>query len=180
MRNMASADTTALAGVNGAASSNPAAAPSAAGRAESGACLILTFDTMIPVGNPEAIPGYAIRGVSGGGLPWLIEAGTGSLSRDGHLRVRIRGLVLAGHSSVPVSLRGVNPFPAFRLVVSGLRVGPDGVASIANVSTGDFEASPGGDCDIDARVALPRPCLAPIVLVTGPNGAETWLAATGS
>lgn len=180
MRNMASADGTALAGVYGAASSSPMAAAGPAGWATSDSCLILNFDTMITVGNPEAIPGNAIRGVSGGGLPWFIEAAEGSLSRDGHLLVSVRGLVLAGHASVPATLRGVNPFPAFRAVVSGFRVGADGVAAIANVSTGDFVASPSGHCDIDARVAIPRPCLAPIVLVTGPSGAETWLAASGS
>src|SRR5262249_45968916 len=105
--------------------------------------------------------------------------GSGSLSRDGHLLVRIRGLILANHPSVPVSLRGTNPFPAFRAVVSCLSIGPDGAAAIANVSTGDFTASSSGNSEIDARVSLPRPCIAPIVLVTGPGGAELWLAVTG-
>ena len=139
----------------------------------------MTFDTLTPVAGPCANSANAVRGIAGGGLPWCLAAGSGSLSRDGHLRVLVRRLVLARHRPVPVSLRGTNPFPAFRAVVSCLSTGPDGTAAIANVSTGDFEASPSGDCDIDARVSIPRPFLAPIVLVIGPSGTETWFAVTG-
>jgi len=138
----------------------------------------MTFDTLTPATGPYPNSANAVRGIADGGLPWCLADGSGSLSRDGHLRVLIRGLVLASHPPVPVSLRGTNPFPAFRAVVSCLSTGPDGSADIANVSTGDFEASPSGDCDIDARVSIPRPFLAPIVLVTGPSGTEIWFAAT--
>lgn len=138
----------------------------------------MTFDTLMPAAGPDPISANAVRGIAGSGLPWRLAGGSGSLSRDGHLRVVIRGLVLASHPPVPVSLRGTNPFPAFRAVVSCLSTGPDGIAAIVNVSTGDFEASPSGDCEIDARVSIPRPFLAPIVLVTGPSGTEIWFATT--
>lgn len=140
----------------------------------------MKFDTMTPVAGPYASSANAIRGIAGGALPWVLGIGSGSLSRDGHLLVRIRGLVLASHPPVPASLRGTNPFPAFRVVVSCLSIGRDGTAAITNVSTGDFEASPSGNSDIDARVSLPQPCIAPILLVTGPAGAERWFAATGT
>jgi hypothetical protein len=179
MRNTASADDTAPDNVSGAAADDSTAVPDGASSEDSGCDLILKFDTLTPVAGPHANSASAIRGIAGGGLPWVLEAGSGSLSRDGHLLVRIRGLVLASHPSVPVSLRGTNPFPAFRAVVSCLRIGPDGTAAIVNVSTGDFEASSRGNSDIDARVSLPRPCTAPIVLVTGPSGAESWFAVTG-
>jgi hypothetical protein len=162
---------------------NPASAddspPDGASSEDSGCDLIMKFDTLTPAAGPPANSASAVRGIAGGGLPWALEAGSGSISRDGHLLVRIRGLVLARHPSVPVSLRGTNPFPAFRAVVSCLSIGPDGTAAIANVSTGDFEASSHGNSDIDARVSLPQPCTAPIVLVTGPSGAESWFAVTG-
>ncbi|HEY7142835.1 MAG TPA: hypothetical protein VH637_01185 [Streptosporangiaceae bacterium] len=138
----------------------------------------MTFSTLTPVTGPHANPA-AVRGIPGGVLPWRIASGSGSLSRDGHLRVLIRGLVLASDPPVPASLRGTNPFPAFRAVLSCLSTGQDGAAAVANVSTGDFEASTAGDCEIDARVSIPHPCLAPIVLVTGPAGAENWVAVTG-
>jgi hypothetical protein len=179
MRNTASADDTAPDNVNSAAADDSTAAPGGASSEDSGCDLIMKFDTLTPVAGPHANSASAVRGIAGGGLPWVLEAGSGSLSRDGHLLVRIRGLVLARHPSVPVSLRGTNPFPAFRAVVSCLSIGPDGTAAIANVSTGDFEANSRGNSDIDARVSLPQSCTAPIVLVTGPSGAESWFAVTG-
>lgn len=141
--------------------------------------LIMKFDTLTPVAGPYTGSANAVRGIAGGGLPWVLEAGSGSLNRDDHLLVRIRGLVLASDTRVPPALRGTNPFPAFRVVVSCLSIGPDSTAVIRNVSTGDFGADPRGNSDIDARVSLPRPCLAPILLVTGPSGVDHWLAATG-
>ena len=139
----------------------------------------MKFDTLTPVAGPYAGSANAVRGIAGGGLPWVVADGSGTLSRDDHLLVRIRGLVLASGPPVPRSLRGTNPFPAFRVVVSCLSVGPDGSAAIRNISTGDFEANSGGNSDIDARLSLPRPCIAPILLVTGPSGVERWLAVTG-
>lgn len=179
MRNTASADGTAPDNANGAAADDSVAVPGGASPEDSGCDLVMNFDTLTPVAGPAANSANAVRGIAGCGLPWVLEVGSGSLSRDGHLLVRIRRLVLARHPSVPVSLRGTNPFPAFRAVVSCLSVGPNGTAAIANVSTGDFEANSCGNANIDARVSLPQPCTAPIVLVTGPSGAEFWLAVTG-
>lgn len=179
MRKTASSDGAAPAHVNVVAADDPAVVPDGALSEDADSSLVMKFDTMTPVAGPYAGSAHAVRGIAGGVLPWVLGAGSGSLSLDGHLRVRISGLVLASHPSVPVSLRGTNPFPAFRVVVSCLSIGPAGAAAIANVSTGDFEASPSGDCDIDARVSIPQPCLAPIVLVTGPSGTENWLAVTG-
>lgn len=179
MRKTASAGGAALDNVNGAASDDWTEVPGTVFSEDSWPALIMRFDTMTPVTGPHASSANAVRGIAAGGLPWVLDAGSGSLSSDGHLLVRIRGLVLASHPSVPVSLRGTNPFPAFRIIVSCLNTGADGAAAIANVSTGDFEASSSGNSDIDARVNLPQSCIAPIVLVTGPLGAESWLAATG-
>lgn len=176
---MASADSTALDIFNGAAAYKPTAVPGVAIRDDSSSALIMKFDTLTPVAGPYASSANTVRGIAGGGLPWALKVGSGSLSRDGHLLVQIRGLVLASHPSVPASLRGTNPFPAFRVVVSCLSIGADGTASIANVSTGDFPANSCGNSDIDARVSLPQPCIAPIVLVTGPGGADRWFAVTG-
>ncbi|HET9897632.1 MAG TPA: hypothetical protein VFQ44_22100 [Streptosporangiaceae bacterium] len=179
MHETASADETALKSINDASRGAQAAVRGFAFPEDSGSALIMKFDTLTPVAGPYANTANAVRGIAGGGLPWVIRVGSGSLSRDGHLLVRLRGLVLASHPAVPVSLRGTNPFPAFRAVVSCLSVDADGTAAIANVSTGDFEASVFGDAEIDARVSLPLTCLAPIVLVTGPAGAERWFAVTG-
>lgn len=170
----------ALGNVDGAVPDGQTTAAGDAPSADWGSALIMQFDTLTPVAGPYTSSANAVRGIAGAALPWVLGGGSGSLSRDGRLLVRIQGLVLADHPSVPASLRGTNPYPAFRAVVSCLNIGPDGTATTANVSTGDFEASSSGNSQIDARVSILRPCVAPIVLVTGPGGAELWLAVTGT
>jgi hypothetical protein len=138
---------------------------------------ILKFDVMTPVTGPYVGTMNPIRMVPGGGLPWMITAGTGSLSRDGRLQIHVRGLVLADSSAVPANLRGVNPVPDFEAIVSCQSI-TGGMATVTNVTTGQFPASMRGNATIRARVKLPEPCIAPIVFVASPGGA--WFAATGS
>jgi hypothetical protein len=141
--------------------------------------MVLKFERMTPVNVPYVGTANPVRGIQGGGLPWALTAGTGFLSGDGHLLVQVRGLVLASHPTVPATLRGTNPFPAFRAIVSCQSIGAGGTAAVANISTGDFRAGTTGDLEIDARVSLPHPCIAPVVFITGPSGVEGWLAVTG-
>src|SRR6266851_2667823 len=75
------------------------------------------------------------------------------------------------------NLRGTNPVPDFEAIVSCQSIS-GGMATVTNVTTGQFPASMRGNADIRARVTLPRPCIAPIVFVASPTGA--WFAATGS
>jgi hypothetical protein len=139
---------------------------------------ILKFTTMTPVTGPYVGAANPIRDVPGGGLPWMITAGTGSLKSDGHLLIHVRGLVLAGQPPVPAALQGTNPVADFKAVVSCQSIGAGGTAAVANVSTAQFPASTSGNADINATVSLPRPCIAPVVFVTSPAG--SWFAATGS
>jgi hypothetical protein len=150
-----------------------------AGSEEPGQAMVVKFDKMTPANGPYASAANPVRGIPRGGLPWVLTAGTGSLSRDGHLFVQVRGLVLASQDAVPAGLQGTNPFPAFRAIVSCQTVGAGDTATIANISTGDFRADASGDVQIDARVILPQPCIAPIVFITGPSGVGTWLAVSG-
>jgi hypothetical protein len=114
--------------------------------------------TAIPVG------GMVVRGIQGGGLPWAITAGTGTVSQQGAVDVTVTGLVIP-------ALGGINPVPVFEATVSCLT--PNGVA---NVSTGAFPATvPGGDSHITATVDLPRPCKEPIVFVGVPPSGR-WFA----
>ena len=139
---------------------------------------ILKFDVMTPVTGPYVGNANPIRGVPGGGFPWMITSGTGSLTTDGHLQVQVRGLVLADSMLVPASLRGVNPVPDFEGIVSCQAISASGKAIVVNVATGKFPASKAGNSNIKARVKLPRPCFAPVVFVAATNGA--WFAVTGS
>ena len=139
--------------------------------------LILKFNVMTPVTGPYTGNSNPIRTVPGGGLPWIITAGTGSLTRDGHVLIHVRGLVLADQPPVPAALQGTNPIPNFKAIVSCQTI-TGNMATVTNVMTRQFRASPQGNSDIRARVKLPEPCIAPIVFVASPAGA--WFAATGS
>jgi hypothetical protein len=139
---------------------------------------ILDFGTMAPVTGPFVGSSNPVRGVNGGGLPWQIDEAKGTLRTDGRLDVRVEGLVLFDGPPVPENLRGTNPIPSFQAIVSCLTIDQSGDATTVNVATGAFAATPTGDSRIRATVALPAPCVAPIVFV-GPSGAMTWFAATG-
>jgi hypothetical protein len=137
---------------------------------------VLDFNVMAGVVEPFTGAANPIRGVAGGGLPWEIDQGKGTLRSDGRLRVEVEGLVLARRAPVPAALQGTNPIASFMAVVSCLT--PNGsTAATTNVSTGLAPATSSGAAVIDATVDLPEPCLAPIVFVTSPGGA--WFAVTG-
>lgn len=130
---------------------------------------ILAFKTMTPVTGPYVGMTNPIRTVPGGGVPWQIQNGSGELKASGQLRVRTRGLVLVK--------TGTNPVPMFRAIVSCQSIDSKGEADVVNVSTDAFQADPDGNSEVDTKVELPNPCIAPIVFVTSPGGA--WFAATG-
>lgn len=117
-----------------------------------------------------------IRGVNGGGLPWMISEGRGELQSTGKLEVKVQGLVLFNGPPVPPALQGTNPIASFKAVVSCLTIS-SGSAATVNVATDSFPATGGGDAEIEAIVALPSPCFAPIIFVTSPGG--SWFAVTG-
>ena len=135
---------------------------------------IMEFDTM--VGVPAALTGVQqpIRGINGGGLPWMIGGASGELKANGHLEIAVAGLVFAAGPNT-----GSNTVPSFRAVVSCIT--SDG--SVVNVATPPFPASTGpassggGDAAFEGDLALPQPCIAPIVFVTSPGLA--WFATTG-
>jgi hypothetical protein len=139
---------------------------------------ILRFDTMAPVTGPYVGPANPIRGLPGGGLPWMIDGGRGSLDRDGRVAVRVTDLVLANRDPVPAALRGTNPIAQMKAIVSCQTISAAGTATVTNVSTAPFAVSKEGDGSIRTTVQLPHPCIAPIVFVTSPGGA--WFAATGN
>jgi hypothetical protein len=152
------------------------AGPAASGQ---GGPKILKFDTMVGVPRPYTLAANAIRTVPGGGLPWVVDEAHGDLRVGGRIRVEVQGLVLDPNDpGVPANLRGVNPIPNFKAIVSCLSRNADGtVATTVNVETDLFPATMSGDSEIEDTVELPEPCIAPIVFVTSPTGA--WFAATG-
>jgi hypothetical protein len=146
----------------------------AGGRATAKEPKILEFDSL--VGVPQALTGTQnpIRGINGGGLPWMIGPSYGELKANGKLEITVNDLVFAAGPNV-----GKNTVASFRAIVSCLR--SDG--TVENVMTAPFPATvatatdPGGDAYIEAKLVLPQPCIAPLVFVTSPGGA--WFATTG-
>jgi hypothetical protein len=133
-----------------------------------GPATVLQADTLAGVTGPYVGSANQIRGVNGGGIPWDITEGKAELTADGHLEVKVEGLVLA--------TTGTNPVTTFRGLVSCQTI-VDGAAAVVNVPTDAFPASATGDSKIEADVTLPSPCFAPIVFVTSPGG--SWFAVTG-
>jgi hypothetical protein len=138
---------------------------------------VLSFQTMVAVSGPYVGTANPIRGVPGGGFPWVLKRASGDLDRDGHIRVQVRGLVLADDPSVPENLRLTNPVASFKAIVSCRTIDSQGNPAVVNVTTQDFPASTGGDAFIRDQVTLPPGCVAPIVFVASPGGA--WFSATG-
>jgi hypothetical protein len=130
---------------------------------------VLKFETMAPVVPPYTGTTNSIRGVNGGGVPWKLSSAEGRLRADGRLSIDVMGLVLV--------TTGVNPSPTFRGVVSCLSSDAAGAPTTVNVSTDPVPATMTGNAEIDAKVALPSPCFAPIVFVT--SGTGSWFAVTG-
>lgn len=157
-----------------------------AGDARAKGVSIMEFDTM--VGVPKAYTGVSnpIRGINGGGLPWVIGAAEGELKQSGNLEVSVTGLVLNPNDPDVIArgLAGQNPIPNFRAIVSCQSLDASGNANVVNLSTGLFPAttgpasSGGGNAKIEAHVDLPKPCIAPIIFVASP--ANAWFAVTGN
>lgn len=126
---------------------------------------ITEFDTMTPI-TGSAVGAVNDRGIKGGGIAWKITSGSGTLERDGHLKVAVTGLVL-----VPT---GKNPIGKFQAMVS-CRTTDN---AIMNVETGSVTATmPGGDAIFDTTVILPHPCTRAEVFVGGsPAGTFLWFA----
>jgi hypothetical protein len=134
---------------------------------------VLDWKTMVgvPAGLTGAQSQAPLRGINGGGIPWTLDKGRGHLHSNGHLEIEVEGLVLASGANA-----GSNPSATFRALVSC--VNADGTFS--NVLSDPFPATTGpggGDSEIDTDLALPTPCIAPIVFVTSATG--SWFAATG-
>jgi hypothetical protein len=138
---------------------------------------IMEFNVMAPVAGPFVGSKNPIRGINGGGVEWRLGSAEGELKADGSLELRVTGLVLAP--------TGANPVAMFRATVSCLvndATHPVNVSTDPVPATTGPAAQGGGNARIEARLALPHPCIAPIVFVN--NGTVPapgqWFAITGA
>jgi hypothetical protein len=138
---------------------------------------LLAFTTLYGVDGPFLGDANAIRDVEGDEAPWVVGSARGSLDTAGHLKIRVRGLVFGDDPLVPPDLVGKNDESEFRGLVSCLTEHGDAVET-ENVTTRGFPASPAGDSTIDAQIALPNPCVAPVVFVLA-GSEDKWFAVSG-
>ena len=154
-------------------------ATSSFGQATAKATNILEFGTMVGVPQPYTGSTNSIRGISGGGLPWVVGSAVGELKTTGSLEIVVMGLVIDPNdpAAIAAGRAGTNPVPSFKAIVSCLSKDSTGAPITVNVQTGLFPATSTGNATIEAAVSLPKPCIAPIIFIASPGNA--WFAATG-
>jgi len=130
---------------------------------------VLEAKVLAPLAPPYVRDPGTIRGVPGAGAQWSIGDAEVDLRSDGHLEIDVHGLIIT-----PL---GRNTLAQFKAIVSCQTV-VNGAPGVANVATAPFNTNGNpGDAMTETNVALPMPCLAPIVFVTTPGG--SWIAVTG-
>jgi hypothetical protein len=139
---------------------------------------VLEFDTMYAVDGPFTSPANKINGVRGDELPWVLESARGTLLSDGHLEVRVQGLVFADDDSVPPELQGKNDERTFRVLLTCITENGAHKTRQAEVWSRPFAATEDGDAELDTEIELPVPCVAPVLFVMS-GSEDAWFAVTG-
>lgn len=127
------------------------------------------------------VTGTAIRGITGGGRPWVITRAEAELEANGRFQLEVVGLVFAPGvvvGGVPVG-GTTGAVTHFAATLSCL----DAAGNTVNVTTPGFPASTTGDGQIETTLELPPVCLAPAVLIRSFNPttgtAGNWFAVSG-
>lgn len=140
-------------------------------RVEGLSTVLIAFGNMYGVDGPFTNPANAIRNIPGDEDPWELDEARGFLTKDGHLKIHVEGLIFGDGRP--------NDEPTFRGAVSCITEDEDaGTTPIMNVITEGFPANAAGDSTIDAHITLPNPCVAPIVFVLA-GSEDKWFAVTG-
>jgi hypothetical protein len=154
----------------------PAIAQMAVGATKHDNRIVLSFNKMFGVDDPFVAAAGMIRGIPGDEAPWEIKSARGSLSASGHLVINVRGLVFKNDLRSPPDEIGKNDETQFRALVSCLST--DATTPV-NVETVGFPANSKGNANINTRLTLPNPCIAPIVMILA-GSEEKWFAMTGT
>ncbi len=136
---------------------------------------IIVFNSTVGVSGIFVGIKNPLRGINGGGLPWVIEKGQVKIAASGEFQVEVEGLVIDPNNATAIKsgLAGKNPLPTFKATLSCL----DNTGAVTNVATEPVPATTTGDAEIDQVVTLPGMCFAPIVFVQSAGGA--WFAVSG-
>ncbi|MEO8267110.1 MAG: hypothetical protein ABI706_16520 [Ilumatobacteraceae bacterium] len=132
-------------------------------------------DVMAGVTSPYTGTANPIRGINGGGAPWVIADSEIRVRTSGRVDVEVEGLVIGPGG--PAALVGINPAPLMKVRVSCLSTDAAGAATV-NVESETFPVDAAGNGKARVHVDLPSPCYAPIVFVA--NAAGAWFAVSGA
>lgn len=148
--------------------------------ASSSSRALLAFNAFDGVSGAFLGSSNPVRGIRGGGLPWVLSEAHARLLANGEFEVEVEGLVIdpANATAQARGIAGTNPIPFFFATLSC----EDNTTAVTNVNTTPVPASSSGDAVIDQTISLPGACFAPIVLVRGsPTGAPSgpWFAISG-
>ncbi|MEY2400616.1 MAG: hypothetical protein QOJ08_727 [Ilumatobacteraceae bacterium] len=135
-------------------------------------------DVMVGVSAPYTGAANPIRGINGGGAPWVIDDADIRLRESGRVDVEFEGLVIAPSVGPPNG--GINPIGAMKVTVSCLSADAAGAPTTVNVSSETFQVDRAGDAEARVHVDLPSPCIAPIVFIANGNAAGAWFAVSGA
>ncbi len=121
-----------------------------------------------------------LRGIPGGGFPWVIAEGKSKLSANGQLNVEVQGLVIdpSNATAQKDGLAGINPLPYFFATLSCL----SNTGATVNVNTAAVSATTGGNATIEQTISLPPSCIAPLIFVRGSRTGSSsgpWFAVSG-
>jgi hypothetical protein len=118
----------------------------------------------------------AIGDVGSCGKIWKLKSGKAHLTKDGNLKVTVKGLVL---NDVTVGEFNGTPDGVDAVAAAVICHGPSGAAVAAQ--TEPVPLGKNGDAKVEAKVSLPGGCIGPVVVLReryeGKIGG--WLAATG-
>ncbi len=126
---------------------------------------------------------HPLRGIPGGGFPWVIAEGRATLHANGELEVEVQGLVIdpSNATAQAKGIAGINPLPYFFATLSC----QDATGAVVNVNTATASATTTGNATIEESIPLPASCFAPLVFVRGSAAASAeptagpWFAVSG-
>ena len=131
---------------------------------------------MVGVSAPYTGATNPIRGINGGGAPWVIGDAEFRVRTGGRVDVEFEGLVIG--PTGPAAIAGTNPVANQKVIVSCLSTDAAGAPTTVNASSETFTVDPAGNAEARVHVDLPSPCIAPIVFIASAGG--SWFASSGA
>jgi hypothetical protein len=122
-------------------------------------------------GTTTTVTPNVVRGISPAGQIWRIADLDASVTTDGHIRARGRGLLLGGGNAI-----GTN---GGQSVFATLFCGPAATATVSSSNQVGVALESDGDFTIDDVLSPlpPSSCETPVLLIRTAAGAHPWFAA---